>query len=41
MAWEWLPESRDCQGLNMHNLLNVCPNEASEESIGIYVKREW
>ena len=31
--------SRDCQGLNMHNFLNICPNEKNEESISMYVKR--
>ena len=34
-------DSRDCKGSNRHNFLNTCPNGASEESIGIYVKRRW
>ena len=32
-------DSRDCQGLNRHNFLNTWPNGASEEFIGIYMKR--
>ena len=30
--------SHDCQGLNMHNFLNTCPNGAGEASIGMYKK---
>ena len=28
--------ARDCLGWNMHNFLGICPNGASEGSIGIY-----
>jgi hypothetical protein len=32
-------DSRDYRALNMHNFLDTCLNDASEISIGIYVKR--
>jgi hypothetical protein len=35
---QWLGSgSRDCEGLNNHNLLNTCLNGESEVFIDIYV----
>jgi hypothetical protein len=41
VIWVAMSGSCDSQGMNMYNFVNTCQIGASEESIGIYVKRRW